>query len=69
MKHLSTQLPPVSWQTRTMGGYTPRQRDPNEALPYTISVHKLPPYTPPVNAAARPGADDHKAVRSRGVPT
>lgn len=52
-----------------MGGYTPRQRDPNEALPNTISIHALPVYVPPRNAAVRPGADDHLAVRSRGVGT
>jgi hypothetical protein len=47
----------------------PRPRAPNEALPNTISIHALPVYVPTSDGPVRPGANDHKAILSRGYPT
>lgn len=49
--------------------YVPRIRHPHEALPPSISVFKLKPYTPEAVQSVRPGADDHKRLQSRGVLT
>lgn len=49
--------------------YSRRVRDPQEANPPGISVWKLPPYRPELSQPARPGADDHQRIRSRGVST
>lgn len=60
---------PVPWQTKAMGRFQPRERHPHEALPNTINVHALPPYKPEPAQSVRAGADDFRAIQSRGFPT
>lgn len=62
-----TEAKRTRWQVR--GGYKPRARKPNEALPNTINMMALPPYKPEPVLSVRPGADDFRAVQSRGYRT
>ena len=48
------------------GGAVLMPKDPNAALPNTISVWEQPVYVPPKNDPVRPGANDFLAVKSRG---
>ncbi len=59
---------PASRQSKTPGRFQ-RKRHPHEALPNTINVLALPPYTPEPAPAVRQGADDHRAIQSRGYRT
>lgn len=45
--------------------WEPRQRAENEALPPTFSIWDRPVYVPPKNDCSRPGAMDHKKVKSK----
>ena len=45
--------------------WEPRQRAENEALPPTFSIWDRPVYEPPKNDYSRPGAMDHKKVKSK----
>jgi hypothetical protein len=45
--------------------WAPRQRDEHEALPSTLSIWDRPVYQPPKDQCARPGAMDHKKVKSK----
>lgn len=49
------------------GGALLTPKDPNAALPNTISVWEQPTYVPPKAALLRPGADDFLNIKSRGV--
>ena len=62
----------TSTQRKSLGlmdGFVKREREQNEALPRTISWRELEPLD--VNTlkldAVRPGADDHKQYKSRGL--
>ena len=65
--------PPLSTlsqsQRRTLGigVFTgPRQREPGEALPNTLSYKDQPVYVPPRHFNPRPSGDDHLRIKSRG---
>lgn len=45
--------------------WTPRERGENEALPSRLSLWDRPVYQPPKDQCARPGAMDHKKVKSK----
>lgn len=51
--------------------YVPRQRQPGEAMPYHINTFagKKNQYKADKLQSVRPGADDHRRIQSRGVPT
>jgi hypothetical protein len=42
-------------------------KDPNAALPNTISIWDLETYKPPKNEYVRPGANDFLRYKSRGI--
>ena len=52
---------------RSTAGYVPVPRDPNAALPPTISVWAQPVYVPPKPEYVRPGAEDFLRYKSRGL--
>ena len=47
------------------GDYVKRERDPNEALPSTMSIWERPVYKPQ-EGYVRLGANDHQRIKSRG---
>ncbi|CAB4240693.1 hypothetical protein UFOVP38_59 [uncultured Caudovirales phage] len=50
----------------TSGVYTPRERDPHEALPPNINVWEQPVYVPSNDQPARQGANNFLSIKSRG---
>jgi hypothetical protein len=52
---------------RATVGYVPLPKDPNAALPPTISVWAQPVYVPPKSEYVRPGAEDFLRCKSRGL--
>ena len=52
---------------RTTAGYGPLPKDPNAALPPTISIWEQPTYVPPKQEYVRPGAEDFLRYKSRGM--
>ena len=52
---------------RATTGYVPVPKDPNAALPPTISIWAQPVYTPPKQEYVRPGAEDFLRYKSRGL--
>ena len=51
---------------RATAGYVPIPKDPNAALPPTISIWEQPTYVPPKQDYVRPGAEDFLRCKSRG---
>jgi hypothetical protein len=49
------------------GGALLMPKDPNAALPNTISIWEHPTYVPPKAALLRLGADDFLNIKSKGV--
>lgn len=64
MKYQSDRAPKEMRNTKVP--YAPRERGPNEALPWLINKMEGK-HTPQPWPDARPGADDHKQYKSRGV--
>jgi len=49
------------------GFYTPRERDPHEALPPQINVWEQPVYVPSNDQPVRRGANNFLSIKSKGM--
>ena len=48
-------------------GFVPVEKEPGTALPQSLNIWEQPVYKPDHSGYARPGANDHLKIKSRGM--
>ena len=66
VSHVPSKLGDKVPKSYISGTYTPRDRDPHEALPPSINVWEQPVYVPSNDQPARQGANNFLSIKSRG---